>query len=441
VKTPADRATRRRAALIAASIAGAVAVGAVVMIGADRAPTRNLAPRTVGAFVLDSNVRLVELTAVEELRIDGNKEELDDVGHLYPAPDGRLFVQQAKDQGFRIYGIDGKREGFVGGPGRGPGELLGDGGYGAGWTGDRFWIWDYPQHRLVEYGEDGKLIGQSSLRTAFAAPRDLGRFPALMGQLYVRAVTSDDELLVFAQTWKIGVPDSWTPRAPLLALGELGMIHRLIGDFPRFGQLDTDAITVTPLTGRPFKVTMAFRLLPQLAIAPDGSRIAYLRPVLGDSARGSLVLLVVNSHGDTLISREYPFVGDPISEHTVDSTVDAIVARNPSINDGGSFAREAKKRSPRVKQPVTELRLGRDTTLWIALRASGERRPWMILDGRGDPIATITLPVGARFGAASRGTLWLIEEDANDVPSLVRYRLTGWPTTTVSDPPSSMIKP
>jgi hypothetical protein len=159
----------------------------------------------------------------------------------------------------------------------------------------------------------------------------------------------------------------------------------------------------------------------------------YVRTADGPGTRGSIALHVLNARGDTLVARNYPYEGIPIPERALDSVIAWRISANTRLTDPGGYAAAARKGALRFYQPVTRVRLGRDSTIWLALRAQGNRMPYLILDWRGDPIGTVSLPRESQIGSADRTSIWTIEANADDVPSVVRYRVEGW-----GAPPGSM---
>ena len=69
--------------------------------------------------------------------------------------------------------------------------------------------------------------------------------------------------------------------------------------------------------------------------------------------------------------------------------------------------------------------IGRDQTIWLETWTPAPERSWTVLDARGNPIASVRLPANVMVLAADLTTVWGIETDADDLNSIVRYKLTG----------------
>jgi hypothetical protein len=90
------------------------------------------------------------------------------------------------------------------------------------------------------------------------------------------------------------------------------------------------------------------------------------------------------------------------------------------VDDYGEGLRDA---TPPAHAPFRSLRLGTDGTIWLGLRSSPEGQPFLVLDDRGDAIATVLIPAGQRFAAASRTELWTTVVNDVDLVAIVRYRV------------------
>jgi hypothetical protein len=81
---------------------------------------------------------------------------------------------------------------------------------------------------------------------------------------------------------------------------------------------------------------------------------------------------------------------------------------------------------PQTPPAVTEVLIGRDSTIW--LKTGDGENGWTVLDSAGQPLARVTLPVGARPVHADRSQVWVVSLDSMDVPSAVRFRVSPMST-------------
>jgi hypothetical protein len=68
---------------------------------------------------------------------------------------------------------------------------------------------------------------------------------------------------------------------------------------------------------------------------------------------------------------------------------------------------------------------GRDNTVWITRRRTAEGVVAVVLNSRGDQVASVLLPPRSRILEASLGELLVSETDADGLSSVVRYRVSG----------------
>lgn len=400
-----------------------VLVVAIVFVGPQRYVVRSVVLPDVGAVRLDSGVTVAELTATEDLRIDGDVELFDQIGEVAVAPNGTIVVPQFKQRHYRFYAADGARIATLGRDGAGPGEFRVALSH-FGWNGDTLWVWDPELSRLTFATSAGRYIGDESLNYAFAAPRDWGRFPPMVGIAGVVGVRGN-ERLVTTRTWK-SLPSLRHSRGPVVAIGDMHVINRIVGDFP-YGS-DSDYVTVDIGSRHLAEMTHPLRALARGTAAFDGGRIAYLVTVVDGEHGGRLRLTVLAASGDTLVAREYGFVGEARPARVADSIVEARLSQEtqtPRRQDGLRQLLDRSRRQP-VYPPVSSLVMGRDSTTWIGFRSTTDTRAWLVLDAQGAPVGSLRLPTRFRISDAERATVWGVARDDDDVESVVRYRVSGW---------------
>ena len=71
-----------------------------------------------------------------------------------------------------------------------------------------------------------------------------------------------------------------------------------------------------------------------------------------------------------------------------------------------------------------DVTLGLDGTVWIELRSTDRGTPVTVISETGDVIGTLLLPPRSKIQEASMTHLWVMETDALDLVSVVRYRVT-----------------
>jgi hypothetical protein len=172
---------------------------------------------------------------------------------------------------------------------------------------------------------------------------------------------------------------------------------------------------------------LPFALQPQIVFSADGSRFAFLTADLS-RREGTYAVAVLEANGDTVFAREYPFQGVSIPSSAIDSAIAAMAPRPGQPREEGAaplsrFQDAARQRIPAVYAPVERIVLGLDHTVWLTLRATPEGREAVVLDARGTPMATVPLPARSVVQGATSSHLWVTETDADDLASIVRYRI------------------
>lgn len=81
--------------------------------------------------------------------------------------------------------------------------------------------------------------------------------------------------------------------------------------------------------------------------------------------------------------------------------------------------------APGFFPPVTEVIIGTDGRIWLAreglIPPPPIARRYDVLDAGGRPAGMLTLERPGRIMAATSDAVWIVETDADDVPTLLRY--------------------
>jgi hypothetical protein len=89
---------------------------------------------------------------------------------------------------------------------------------------------------------------------------------------------------------------------------------------------------------------------------------------------------------------------------------------------------ESKLRSamPKWTSAYRSIAFGADNSIWVYLPPTERGRQYLLLDERGNRIAMVDVPKGQNVapGLSTRTVAWGVVFDADDLPSIVRYRVT-----------------
>jgi hypothetical protein len=351
----------------------------------------------------------------EELRLDATKEDFPRVGGVHIGPRGQMAVMIPRDNQIRLYDSVGRRLGVAGRSGSGPGEFRAM--TNAGWVSDTLWVFDHQQRRTVFVGSDGKVLRTTpmpsgKLAGATAVPNlPMGMF------LIALAVYGDGQLLVSGRA----VFSGNSAREFFGLMKPDGSITEITGipnsNDPKYW------MTVGGLTrGIPLIIP------PRGLIMHDGS--GYGSMVVENSRPNGGVINVTTFRlgGAKNISTAIPFDGVLVPRRVRDSLL-ALENPPPDPRREGSelgprFQEIARQRMPAFYPPVTAARFGLDGSVWMQQRTTESRQSYRVLDQRGTEVGTVTLPERTTLSQATLTHVWVVERDVDDLPSVLRHRLT-----------------
>jgi hypothetical protein len=67
--------------------------------------------------------------------------------------------------------------------------------------------------------------------------------------------------------------------------------------------------------------------------------------------------------------------------------------------------------------------LGIDGTVWLEVEELDPTHRWKVFSNSGEAIGFVTTPANFTIRVASRSTVWGVETDADDLQSIVAYRI------------------
>ena len=336
---------------------------------------------------------------VEERRITetGTADDWVMIGGVTPLPAGDLLISDYRTGALYRFGPDGMAKGRFGRSGDGPGEFRD-----AGWVGvrgDTIWLWDARASRMSFFAADGRFVRSTTV-----------------GRYGVGAVPGRDGTVLWQSARSFGRPDRDAPPTIVIRFGPDGTIR--------------DTLFSRTLPYRQFTVAMGPGSIVGSQPLDDGPLISLLRDGSGwllvdrEVGRASYFTLTAYAlDGRTRWSRRIAYTPVPVTTKVVDSLIDLWAhpaERSAPALDAGAV-RTALYR-PAHFPPVTSASLMADGRIWIRRESAGQR--FLAVDpADGKDLFEVTLPPGARFAGASTDRLWVVMKDADDVESLVQYRM------------------
>jgi hypothetical protein len=364
-------------------------------------------------------------TITRDLRLDANTEDFPRVRFVYVGPQGQMAIPILNDMNVRMYDSTGKRLAVLGRKGRGPGEF--ENIFPMGWIADTLWASDDLQRRTSFYGPDLKLL-RTSLHETFEAgytAEQVARLKAISPNgMYPRTTVSLAALR--ADRSIIGYAYSPLDADPYQT--RLVRVGRDKKQIP-VAALPSGADERWGMVSGGYRRTVPFMISPMAAVAASGDRIAHMWAETSGNG-GSFTVSAFRHTGDTMFVRTFPFAGVPIPARLRDSAIAAQVPSGPVSEGGGSnaflqFREMARQKMPSVYTAVEQLLIGLDETFWVGLRRTDTGQRFLVLNSKGDPVASVDLPPRTRLMQASATRLYAVETDPDGLQSVIRFTVTG----------------
>ncbi len=337
---------------------------------------------------------------------------------------GAVVVLDRSEPFVRVHGANGRGTAEFIRRGGGPGELQSPGGM--GWRGDSIWVYDFAQHRLTLFNQEGKYLRSRPISQG-AIPGSSGVRPIALlangGVMVQGSNFADDPTPSGGATTPVAIIESSSGRVRTIA--RVASVHRglrfkvLVEGSP--GESNTD---------QPFSDD------PLLATPKDGSSLVVVdRQVPPIGVRSAFTITVLNPGGDTIARNSVPYQPLPLNRSELDGVVSGLlravripIRGGPKIEGDEADLRAALYR-PRFLPPAFSLNVGRDGTIWLRTNpvtdAGGPPADFSIFDRNGKPLAKLSIPPAdqLRLLEADAGHLWVATVEDDGTPLVVGYRI------------------
>ncbi len=335
------------------------------------------------------------------------RDMLADADHVYV-----LLGQEGR---VRVFARAGEFVRDLGGRGEGPGELMTPSSM--GWHGSRLWVADVGLRRFtlfdvatgeaetIPYGVDAPL-----------AYHFLSVVP--------RAILANGRL--------VGSPTCSGMR--VAARGGILHLPQLVSDTT--GTL-RDTLALLTVAGGPVEIRDGLapdarmyltHSLPDddlMAFAPDGSSAVQVKRTSWEgSGPAEFEVAKIGALGDTLFRRRIGYEPRPVPQRFFVDEVSRRLDR-PNVVNRRAHARALREfyEQRRYFPPITTIRVANDGATWLAGPDEDGVREWLVLDASGASIGRVRLPTTSLVSAANRTEVWVVEQDALDIPYVVRYEI------------------
>lgn len=357
---------------------------------------------------------LVELRIDEHARIDGVKEDLVPISvtafatGLVIGRDGGIAVAQPQDGIVRFFSADGEALGAFGRKGDGPGEFRSV--RSMGWVHDTLWVWDVGLRRTTLIGPTRRF-----LRQLIAKRSPPGELPSVADPEGYQIMPAPLALAADGSSLRSGAKDG---NGLLVRVDSAATPLKIVARTSTSAEIDRKQVRA----GGEVMAADMFPNGPFTDVSGGGELVVIVRAHLDGPMASNLDVTVLRADGDTTYSRTYPYDAAPIPSRVRDS---ALAALGAAIAQAPAEVRAAARNAymPPVYPPVAGVLIGDDGEVWIQLRDTDVGRRYVVLDEKGDPVGVLTLKPNERVAAVAGNSVWVLEANADDIQSVVAYRL------------------
>lgn len=322
--------------------------------------------------------------------------------------DGSIAIGQPQDRSVRFFRSDGTPDGSFGRAGEGPGEFVAISRVGV--RGDSLWIYDPRLFRFTvltperEYARS--LTADMRVRPR---PADVGRVPPAEFSGAVALLPEEMVLRHVLPYWET-VPEEFGGSQFFATVDSEGTIQQVLA------RSDSRHQQVSSPTGH--STVVPFANVTAHTVSSDGEWVASAT-AHPEGSEPYVTVEVVGRDGSHVYQRRIAFEPVPLPHGVRDSVFEMVSARlkDPQLRKLIRDRLDATEFYP----PITEMAIGRDGTLWIGLARPSDNVPYITLASDGQLLGRIELPAGSRIAGGSAESIWVIERDAFDVESLLRY--------------------
>ena len=362
----------------------------------------------------ESSADVAQSRLVVEQRIgaegQGHEYEFTTISQVSVHRDTVFVVQNGLPE-IRAFGSDGRYIRTIGTSGSGPGEFISA--PTIGFLGDTLWAIDADGRRISYYTSTGSLLSTVHLPPI---PLTLGQ----KGQLYFpypKALTKAGWIFGFGGEAGSSLVKGLVKTRPLLRFGSSSV------SVDTLGWVSIEHADMVIRTDRRASLrSQPFTDAPLFAFAPSAERVVVVERLSAmDDTLSAVRVITLNVSGDTVWSTQLPYKPARL-ENTIADSVRASLHRAYAPR----YPREAIDRAlfiARFRTPITAVIAGEDGTVWLRWDAATAANLLTVIDANGKRRADVVASTSIGMKWVSATTVWGEELDADDVPSLVRYRL------------------
>jgi len=328
-------------------------------------------------------------------------------GIILDAAGARVFFTQPQDGAIKVFDArTGVYVRTIGRRGSGPGEFQFVGRMGR--KHDTLYVVEPRLSRVALFNSTGEHIRTERIDIQAAGRERLFGSPAALGPGSVMWVEAQ------ASTDRTGISGPIT--VPIAIAARDGRGIRRVAD-----RRATPSTAVTNGSGISiFRQPFVFDDVR--TYAPDGSALVVITQPEEEPHR--FVVTRISASGDTVFSRTFRYRPARLPSSVRDSITTVFTKAFGSGSTGTRAARQ-NVRIPEFLPPVSTVFMSDDDNTWIQREKAGLAvTQWMVLDNRGNWIATLNGAANVTLLAARGNTVWGTTVTADGLPIVIRYRLS-----------------
>ncbi len=344
---------------------------------------------------------------IEEQEWSGETNLYTRITAVLPTGNGSILVAEPRERRLRVFDATGRLERTIGRDGQGPGEFVRLNT--AGLLGDTLWITDLNLRRTSFFRTSGDLLSTLPWNVLGAS---VGESSNLISGLFADGSAWGEKAI---GAGAIAGPE--LPKAILRLERNAALMDTLAvvsTEHTLFSVMDGPTINFGP---------QPFADAPLVVGSASRSRIYVVgRSVALNRRRGLIRVVAVNARGDTAWARDFPYAPRPLERRVADSVLDRT---HRSMRRSGATLEVVRRVLflPTNRPPVSAAIVADDGTLWLRREAGQATVEYWVVSADGSLLGSATVASNISIAAANREQVWGIRSDADDVPSIVRFRI------------------
>lgn len=355
------------------------------------------APKRAGAAVSAPELPGPRLKLLDSAKVSSGNDRFEAPAAVFVGPGGKVLLSGSEfggsiksfdSTGRRLWTLDTRYEiGWT---------------QAAGWLGSKIWIADpgRSQIAIVEMGEFTKSIELPTwIRPKFSQRKT---FP-VFGGMDVHAYLEDGSLVVLPREAHsiVGTSTYDEKMAYVLKVTEDGVIEQTIARFPSLEYARRNSPGAVGGRNR-YDAAVSSAHWPLYRVSPDGKRTVVVTVDTASQKHDTVHVRVYDDKGTEVFTKTIPFPTHFYSDAEADSVAKERFFARMSFADRTRATKAMSRRAP----SATGAWLGRDQSVWIGFRRTGDTRPILGFDSAGQAIGTLWVPITFQLKAVDGRRMW-----------------------------------